>query len=154
MVQRIRTTHVRHALLAGAVALACSSCLRLDWRRVSRFEPLSETLDASLAVGVSDLDDCLDAFGAPLWVRELAGEERAAALAWGWFESKTIGFRVSYAFDRFVTASLDYSDLDAEMEGVVAVFDADWRLVELERGLLMDLTSEERLARPADVEDS
>ncbi|MFT5690241.1 MAG: hypothetical protein ACI8PQ_003096, partial [Planctomycetota bacterium] len=44
-----------------------------------------------------------------------------------------------------------YKQSDAEMEGLVAIFDQDWRLVEVKRGLLRDLASEFTRARPRAV---
>lgn len=137
------------ALALAACVLLTSGCLRIDWTRDSRYTPVLPERHANLTVGQSSAAECLATLGAPLWVLELPVDGRNGALfAWGWFESKDVGLQVSYAFDRFVSASVDYTQVSAEMEGLVAVFDAEWRLVEMERGRLRDLTSEERLARP------
>lgn len=136
-------------LLLFAVLALSPSCLSFEWSRVSRYAPVPAELEASLEVGDSDLERCLARLGAPLWVLEQPVESKdGALLAWGWFESEDFGVRVSYAFDRFVSASFDYEQIDAEMQGIVAVFDESWRLIKLERGLLRDLASDLTQARP------
>ena len=129
-----------------------SSCLRVQWERVSRFSPVEDTTVAELQVGTSTLHDCLERLGAPLWVREASAEGgNGAVCAWGWFEADDVGVRISYAFQRFVSASFDYRRINEGMEGLVGVFDPDWRLVTLERGLLRDLSRTVGPRRPQPV---
>jgi hypothetical protein len=157
---RVSST-VSHRRIACAsihafVVLLCvslgSSCLNVDWTRNSRYHPVPEELEPELVVGESQLDDCLAQLGAPLWVLEhpIKGRD-GALLAWGWYLSNDIGVNLSYAFDRYVSSSVDYKQSDADMEGLVAIFDQDWRLVEVKRGLLRDLASEFTRARPRAV---
>ncbi len=145
----------RASLRALAVLLCVSlgsACINVDWTRNSRYHPVPETLEPELVVGESNLDDCLAQLGAPLWVLEhpIKGRD-GALLAWGWYISSDLGMKVTYTFDRFVSSSVDYQRTDADMEGLVAIFDEEWNLVELKRGLLRDLASEFSRARPRAV---
>jgi len=143
----VRRVPVSLALALGVLPLVAG--VRLQWSRVTRYEPLPPALDASLVPGRTELDACLATLGAPLWVFELPVEGSGGAmLAWGWYEQSDFGFRASYSFDRGVTASFDWQQVEAGMEGLVAVFDEDWTLVSLDRGLLRDLVTEDRRPRP------
>ena len=136
------------ALLTCCLVLFCTACIRVQWTRDSRFTPIPGTAEAGLVPGSSDLTQCLDALGAPLWVLEQSVEgKNGALLAWGWFEADDIGVRASYSFGRFASASFDYRQVDEGMRGLVAVFDENWVLVRLERGKLRDLTTETGIVR-------
>jgi hypothetical protein len=134
----------------GCLAL-CAGCVQLTWERQSRNSPLPEDELVELAAG-ADLADCLAAFGAPLWVWEHVDDGRdSAALAYGWYDERALGLRVSVPVSDSYSASLDYDRIGSKMRGLVLFFDSEWKLVTWRTGLLRDLTVElDR--RPADVE--
>ena len=138
-----------------ALAALGASCVSLNWQRESRNGPLRGEAIARLGLeaGKTDLDECLDAFGAPLWVWEHVEHGRpAAALAYGWTDENDFGFSVSVPLTEYFSASYDYDRVDRRMKGVVLFFDENWKLVSWRSGLLHDLTEEARRP-PAFVED-
>jgi hypothetical protein len=136
-----------------ALALACASCLQVNWRQESRHSPVDPAATATLAAGETELSACLDALGAPLWVYEHEVEGRTGAvLAWGWLDTRDLGWRVSVPLYRGVSASLDVDRIDQRMRGVVLFFDEDWVLSAWREGLLVDLTYAVRRP-PAPLED-
>jgi hypothetical protein len=117
--------------------------VRFVWNRELRYEPLPAGALARLEPGRADLGACLAELGAPLWVREQPHEGRAGAmLAYGWFDERNRGLRVSIPVYRSFSASFDYNQIDQRMRGAVLFFDADWKLVAWREGLLRDLTQE------------
>jgi hypothetical protein len=134
----------------GCLALS-AGCVQLKWERDSRNTPLTAAALASLEPG-ADLAQCLGALGAPLWVWEHVEDGRdGAALAYGWYDERTLGVSVSVPVTDYVSASLDYDAIGSKLRGLVLFFDSEWRLVTWRTGLLRDLTGE-RDRRPADVE--
>jgi hypothetical protein len=133
--------------LALALALLSSGCIRLEWNRDTRFAPVPPATLARLQPERSGLTECLAELGAPLWVAEHVHEGRAGAvLAFGWFDERDLGLRVSVPLYRSLSASFDYNQIDQRLRGAVFFFDADWRLLTWREGLLRDLTRE--LRRP------
>ena len=131
----------------------CASCVSFTWERESRNSPISQASIARLESGRFGLDECLAELGAPLWVWEDVEDGRpAAALAYGWFDERDFGLRVSVPVTENTSASFDYDQIDSRMKGVVLFFDEDWRLTHLRKGLLRDLTREQR-RRPASLEE-
>jgi hypothetical protein len=131
----------------------CSGCVSLTWERESRNRPISVAAIARLQPGSTDLAACLADLGAPLWVWEHVEHGRpAAALAYGWFDARDLGFRVSVPVSERASASFDYDQVDERMKGLVLFFDEDWKLTEWRTGLLHDLTREARRP-PAYLED-
>ena len=137
--------------MALAAALLSSSCLSAFYRRETRFEPVPEETLAALNPGTSDLGECLERLGAPLWVWEYEGS--GVALAYGWLANRGWNLHASYSFERNVSASFTWQRIDARMKGVVLFFDEDWKLVAWRSGLLRDLTAGFRERRPAAVLD-
>ncbi len=88
-----------------------------------------------LRPGEADLDDCLEVLGAPLYVRE---QGDGAVLAWGWADERRFGVTFSIPLDSG-NASLTYQDTAAGLDGLVLVFDADWRLTAIRRGRLAEV---------------
>jgi hypothetical protein len=131
----------------------CAGCLSVSWERESRHSPPPLAVIASLESGKSGLGECLAGFGAPLWVWEhVEGGRPAAALAYGWFDERDFGVRVSVPVSEYYSASLDYDQVDQRMKGLVLFFDEHWVLTSWRTGLLRDLTREARRP-PAYVED-
>jgi len=122
--------------IAGAALLA--ACVNLEWRRGhGQVEPPREAF-ATLVPGEAGLEECLDELGAPSLVWE---EPAGAALAWGWFEEETVGAGVSVPLGEAASASFDALDVDADMRGLVLLFDRDWTLRLVRRGRLRELAS-------------
>jgi len=131
----------------------CVGCVSLTWERESRHTPVSAASISRLESGRSDLGECLAELGAPLWVWEhVEGGRPAAALAYGWFDERDFGVRVSVPVSDNFSASFDYDQIDQRMKGLVLFFDEGWMLTAWRTGLLRDLTREVRRP-PAAVEE-
>jgi hypothetical protein len=132
----------------------CAGCVSFAWERESRYAPVQHATLVRLEPGRT-LADCLAELGAPLWVWEhVEGEAQAAALAWGWFDERDLGIRVSVPVSEELSASFDYDQIDQRMQGLVLFFDQDWRLTRWRSGFLRDLTREARRPPAALEEDA
>ena len=138
----MRAPLVLAPLLAG--------CVTVSWGRESRHEPIPAEALARLQRDATELGECLDAFGAPLWVWEHVDDGReGAVLAYGWFHERALGLGVSVPVSDYGNVSFDYDQIDNRMRGVVLFFDQDWKLTDWREGLLIDLTSTLRRRRPS-----
>ncbi len=143
---------MRAAAFVLAAALG-AGCVTLSWERESRHTPVPDPVLAQLETGRSDLTDCLELLGAPLWVWEhVEGGEPGAALAWGWINQRDLGVRVSVPVSEQFSVSLDYDRIDLRMKGVVLFFDQDLTLRAWRKGLLRDLSREVRRPPTAPAE--
>jgi hypothetical protein len=132
----------------------CAGCVSYSVGRESRYEPVPAATVARLRAG-SDLGECLAELGAPLWVWEhVEHGEPAAALAYGWFDEREVGFRMSAPVSDDFSPYFDYDRIDQRMRGLVLFFDPDWRLTSWRVGLLRDLTREARRPPAALEEDA
>jgi hypothetical protein len=123
----------------------CAGCLSVTWERESRYSPATSGAIAHLEPGKSGLGECLADLGAPLWVWEHVEAGRpAAALAYGWFDERDFGVRVSVPVTENYSASFDYDQIDERMRGLVLFFDEHWVLTSWRTGLLRDLSREAR----------
>jgi hypothetical protein len=129
-----------------------AGCLSVGWERESRYAPVPDGVIARLEEGRTELGECLATFGAPLWVWEhpAAGGD-GAALAYGWYVQRDLGFRVSVPVTEQYSGSFDYDQIDSRMRGLVLFFDHDWKLAYWRTGLMSDLVNVQR--RPASVEE-
>jgi hypothetical protein len=128
-------------------------CVQLAWERDLRFKPVADEALQRLEVGTTELDACLELFGAPLWVQEQPQTDgQGALLAYGWYASRNLGLRVSVPVSDYYSASFDYDQIDARMQGLVLFFGPDWKLAKWRTGLLRDLTREV-LRPPILIED-
>ena len=127
-------------LALGLVLLLASSCISLTYERERRYEKLPKGALAALAPGQTQLGECLERLGAPLWAWEDAfGGKSSAALAWGWLDEADWTVTLSVPVSDQASLSFSWRDIDARMRGVVLFFDADWRLVGMREGMLRDL---------------
>ena len=129
-------------MLRAALLLACAAlpvaCVSAEWHRAHGLvEPPREAF-ATLVPGQADLGDCLENLGAPLLVWE---EPAGAALAWGWYEEDTLAGGVSVPMGEAFSASFDARDVDANMRGLVLLFDNEWTLRIVRRGRLRELAT-------------
>jgi hypothetical protein len=131
------------ALLSGLLCLLAGGCLSIEWSRTSRSREVAEF--SQLEVGGSDLRQALELLGAPLWVYE--HRVHGAALVYGRSVFDTQGFNISVPLGD-MSASLDYTEGETGLRGVLLLFDADLRLTEIREGFLHDLAAGRR-ARPA-----
>ena len=138
----IRSRRLLVVLLLGSLV----GCVRVTWRRVSRYVPPEVEVLDGLRIGETTLSDALRGLGAPLWTWEVSQEE--FALAWGWFEDTDAGGRVSVPITRGFSPSFSFDRFDERMQGLVLFFDMERQLVATRRGLLRDLSLLERRRRP------
>jgi hypothetical protein len=126
-------------------------CVAVSWTRDARQSPPPPTAEVQLVEGKTTLDDSLAMLGAPLGVYEY--RQTGMALAWGWFRGDSKGLRVSVPVYQNVSASVDYTDNRAGLEGLLLLFDEDLRLVSVRSGWLEDLTSGLERRSPTVLED-
>ena len=123
------------AILAAALSV---SCVTGTYQRVNLFEPRPDELVRPLTESPSDLQDCLDALGAPNFVWPTDG---ATAMAWAHSHQRGWGVRVSASI-RGVSASVNYASALAKAQALALFFDEEWNLLYLRRGKLADLLEE------------
>lgn len=142
------------AALGWAALASCAwlgaGCVSFTFRRETRETPVRNTDLQSVEVGRTSFGDVLTRFGAPLSVWEYKGD--GTALAYGALRDNQRGVRVSVSVVRELSASVDYSESDARLRGVVFLFDADGSLEQWRRGLLADIRAETSSRRPAPIE--
>lgn len=133
----------RRLLLAGLLMLL-PGCLRLRWAAQSRNEPITEANLEQLRPASSSLGDCLDRLGAPDLVFEYQGD--GVALGYGWRDAVDWGFTASYTPPNTSGGSVSFSfdSSDADLPGVILLFDEQLELRSIERGFLRDLTLQVR----------
>lgn len=116
-----------------ALALLASSCVRLGYGRVERFDPPDQQRLEALAVG-TPLETCLRELGAPWRVVEQE-RERGLILVWAWERASGWSVNVSGG-DRNASGSLEVDSSDASWRSVVLWFDAEDRLERWHQGFL------------------
>jgi hypothetical protein len=97
----------------------------------------------------AELQQCLDALGAPLLVGELPD---GIAMVYGWQDRGNWGLDVSFAFERFLSVRFNYKAIENSLRGVLLLFGDDLRLKAIRRGLVGDLTRRFR-RRPVDPDE-
>lgn len=145
------STSTAKLLLVLLLTCGLPGCVRVTWRRVSRYVPPEVAALDGLSIGETSLAESLENLGAPLWAWEVSSEE--FALAWGWFEDTDAGGRISIPITRGFSPSFSFDRFDERMQGIVLFFDMDRTLVATRRGLLRDLSLLERRRRPVRPED-
>jgi hypothetical protein len=141
--------NVRALLLAAS--LLCSSCVTFSFDRDLRYVPLPEDAIDSVEPGEADLVQCLERFGAPLYVWEYKGS--GVALGYGWHKEKTWNVTVSVPVAHGLSASASYTDDAAKLRGIVLLFGPDLKLEMVRRGFLQSLREEIQARRPAPVDE-
>lgn len=132
--------------LAGlALALLCASCVTYDYDRFRRYEESPPEAYAALVPGESDLTDVLDALGAPVSVWE--PRPGSLALVWTWVDRTIWGFSASAPMSDVVDASFSWRDTNEDDEGLLLVFDEEWRLESIARGLVGEVLRDMRRPR-------
>ena len=71
------------------------------------------------------------------------------ALSWAWYDSEEMSYRLEVPMTQTFNASLDYSTIDRETQGLLLLFDSSDRLVMLKEGFLRDLMAEDDERSPA-----
>jgi hypothetical protein len=140
---------VRSALWLLLLALTAASCVRVNYFRISHFEPVSPAALLELENSDAELQQCLDTLGAPLIVGEVPD---GLAMGYGWQDRAHWGIDVGYTFERLFNIRFNYATVDDALRGVLLLFDDNLRLKTIRRGILGDLTRQLR-RRPADPGD-
>lgn len=128
--------------------LVMTGCIRLHYFRISHFEPTPDPVLERLQGRHAELQECLDALGAPLIVGELPD---GVAVAYGWQDRGNWGLDIGYTFERILNIRFNYKQTDDSLRGVLLLFNNDLHLEAIRRGLLGDLTRQFK-RRPANVE--
>lgn len=124
------------AALCSAL-LASPACLHVDYVRERVNEPIPEAATEGLAIGAATLTDVIARLGAPSLV--WPSENGEVVLAYAWRDDAGWGVSLSYSFDRFANASLEWDSDHAEIPAIVLHLDRELRLRMIQRGLLRDL---------------
>jgi hypothetical protein len=126
---------VRTALLLLLVTLA--GCVSARWEYVdtdSRPDP--ETI-TGLRPGEANLERCLAALGAPIFVQEHLG---GIAIAYGWTRERSWSVSVKFPLASR-SGSARFSDMTTGLEGILLLFDETDRLTTIRQGYLRDLAA-------------
>jgi len=127
-------------------ALLFTSCLSVVWERDRWHRPLSAEVVETLDVEVVDLASCLEVLGAPLKVWQVGD---GYALTWAWYDAEEWSYRLQLPLTQTFNASLDYSTIDRETQGLLLLFDRSDQLVMMKEGFLRDLMDEDDGRSPA-----
>ena len=100
----------------------------------------------SLSAGGGDLSECLEALGAPLNVWQVGD---GYALSWAWYDAEELSYRIQVPMTQTFNASLDYSTIARETQGLLLLFDRSDKLVVVKEGFLRDLMAEDDRRSPA-----
>ena len=93
-----------------------------------------------------NLEACLETLGAPLKAWQVGD---GYALSWAWYDAEEWSYRLEFPLTQTFNASLDYSTIDRETQGLLLLFDSADRLVMLKEGFLRDLMAEDEARSPA-----
>jgi hypothetical protein len=132
-------------------ALLAGGCVTVRWQRQLGNEHISAAQVEAVRADGSDLAHAMGELGAPLFVWELP--QGSFALAYGWLRDRGLGGTVTVPLSRAWSPSYTYADVDANLYGLVLIFDYRTRLQMVREGYLTELAAELRGQRPADVED-
>jgi hypothetical protein len=136
---------MRAALLVLCLGLA--GCITFQLERNNQFAPVDKAALESLRPGETTLAECLELFGAPLWVRE--HRTYGLELAYGWHKNVDWGISASVPLTDYYSASVRYDETETKMRGLVLLFDEQETLSIMRTGFLRDIAP---TARPAYVE--
>ena len=129
-----------------AAALFFVSCVSVVWERDRWHRPLPQEAVDSLDGGDVHLATCLETLGAPLHVWQVAD---GYALSWAWYDAEEVSYRLQFPLTQTFNASLDYSTIDRNTQGLMLLFDDSDRLVLVKEGFLRDLMAEDEVRSPA-----
>ena len=129
-----------------AAALLFTSCISIVWERDRWHRPPPPSAVDSLNKGELHLAACLDALGAPLHVWQVTD---GYALSWAWYDAEEVSYRLQFPLTQTFNASLDYSTIDRNTQGLMLLFDDSDRLVLVKEGFLRDLMAEDEVRSPA-----
>ena len=138
---------LRGTVLAVACGALCA-CVTLNYNRELQYVPLSDEAVEAMRPGETDLTAALAELGAPLYVWPTSAD--GLAIAYGWFNEVAWNVSVSVPVTSNLSASFDYDQADVRLQGVVLFFDEDDQLVDVRRGLLVDLARGTRLPPPVE----
>lgn len=124
---------LRAAGLALALLLAMPACVTVTYQDQQVDRPPPERATALLAVGESDLGQCLELLGAPTQVRhDELGDEME--LRWEWSRVTGWGLGVTLPVGQDWSPSVNYGRRGESPDYLRLFFDRDGRLTRLSRG--------------------
>ncbi len=116
--------------------LMLPACVSGRFTRVDRGGEIVPIQLEGLAVNESSMQQCIDALGAPLVVREYLD---GADLIWGWERNSGFSTTATIPLGNARSASMAYGESSAAAQGWTLRFDSDWKLVDKRHGSLNDL---------------
>jgi hypothetical protein len=137
--------------LCIVAALVLSGCVTFSFDRDLRNTPLADTALDGLEPSRTTLAQCLERFGAPIYVWEYRGD--GLAIAYGWQKEKQWNVTASVPIFRGYSASASFTHDASKLRGAVLLFDSDLKLEVVRRGFLKSLREELAPRRPAPVDD-
>lgn len=124
----------------AVLALACASCINVNYTRTRTNGPVADEVFAALQPGATSFEAALDRLGAPTIV--WPSESGDVVLAYAWRDLTDWGISLSWSFERMVSAELEWDSTHEEVPAVVLQFDRELRLTSVKKGLLRALTPE------------
>ncbi|MFT4648776.1 MAG: hypothetical protein ACI9X4_002008 [Glaciecola sp.] len=133
--------------------LAClaflPACISGEFDRVDIGHQPAQAQFYGLRVGESSMQQCIEALGAPIVVRESGV---GADLVWGWERNSGFGVTTSVPIGQGGSANLSYAAGARGAHGWTLKFDKDWLLVSMREGRLKELL--EMSSQPARLVES
>ena len=131
-------------LLLGPLLAALPSCVNLEFNRAVEAEPLTDDVAARIHAGTSNLQACLEHFGAPRAAFEQP--EGRFALAWAWRDEFEWGVSVSFSIRTGASLSYRWNDTQLDIPAILVLFDEKLVAQQVRRGNLREITQD--LSRP------
>jgi len=100
-----------------------------------------------MALGETDLAECLRVLGAPLLVWEVSSD--SYGLAYGWEDTSGWSVNLSIPLAGKGSGSFDYESQMLNLYGVVLIFDDEDQLVRHQSGYLRDIATGLHRSRPS-----
>ena len=135
------------ARVLAVLALACTSCINVNYTRTRTNAPVPDEAFAALRPGATSFAQALDRLGAPTIV--WPSEDGDVVLAYAWRDVNDWGISLSWSFERMISAELEWDSTHEEVSAIVLQFDPQLRLTSVKKGLLRALTPDVAAGHPA-----
>jgi hypothetical protein len=113
--------------------LASSSCANASLNSNAIDRQIDSMAVEKLAVGKSNLGDCIKMLGAPTIVEQSDGGNQFV-LSYEWLRTSGWGVGASVPIDTIGNVSVNYSNSDTSPAFVKLIFDKEWQLIEVMQG--------------------